>query len=435
MDTTDRTHGVVGWGGNESTGTQRVNPRASDGSRSSRCVLLWSHPTMLQASNSNYAAAKAAKRKSLPRIHAKAVDALVAQIEAGTPATPTKAKAPAAPTKVKSAKEPGVTLKGPGSSWSATIRKARAKVKAKTEPRWTEPSINTPKIETPKIETPKIEAPAIETPTITTPVIETPTIAPIPQVQAEAKPRGPDVLDALTITIAVVLAVIAAYFSVSGMTRIFPGAELPVIVMTATMEAGKLTGAAWLSRYWSVMAISLRMVLCMLIVILALINAVGVFGQLSAAHLNPHVSAITANETEAATQGAKIEAQQRLLADLNRRISQIDSAIEEATKRGRSTSAMDLAKDQRRNRADLVEQRAKEESTLVELRTAQARITGEQQKAAADVGVLEYAATLFGVDREQMIQLLILAMVMSCDPLSITLVIATAAGKQKRRRD
>jgi hypothetical protein len=39
MDTTDQTHGVVGWGGNESTGTQRVNPRASDGSRSSRCIL------------------------------------------------------------------------------------------------------------------------------------------------------------------------------------------------------------------------------------------------------------------------------------------------------------------------------------------------------------------------------------------------------------
>jgi hypothetical protein len=384
---------------------------------------------MLQASNSNYDAAKAAKRKSLPRIHAKAVDSLVAQIEAGPPATPAKAKTPAAPTKAKPAKQQVVNLKG--SSWSATIRKAKAKVKAKTEPRWTEPSITTPKIETPAIETL-----TITTPTITTPVIEAPTPAPIPKTEPEAKPRtAPDLLHALTITIAVVLAVIAAYFSVSGMTRIFPGAELPVIVMTATMEAGKLTGAAWLSRYWSVMAISLRLVLCMLIVVLALINAVGVFGQLSAAHLNPHVSAMTANDTEAANQGAKIEAQQRLLADLNRRISQIDSAIEEATKRGRSTSAMDLAQGQRRNRAELVEQRAKEESTLIELRTAQARITGEQQKAAADVGVLEYAATLFGIDREQMIQLLILAMVMSCDPLSITLVIATAAGKQKKRRD
>jgi hypothetical protein len=195
------------------------------------------------------------------------------------------------------------------------------------------------------------------------------------------------------------------------------------------MEAGKLAGAAWLSRNWSVMAFGVRAVLSLLVVILACINAVGVFGQLTAAHLNPHMTAITANETEAANQGAKIDAQQRLIADLNRRIAQIDSAIEEATKRGRSNSAMDLAREQRRNRADLVQQLGKEESALVELRTAQARLTGEQQIAAADVGVLQYAATLFGIDREQMIQLLILAMVLSCDPLSITLVIATASRK------
>lgn len=368
---------------------------------------------MLQASNSNDAAAKAAKRKSIPRrkLKAVAVDALVAQIKARAPATPTKAKPPAAPTKAKATKRPRLKLKGLNdANWSATVRKAKtkanAKAKPKTKTRWTEPTIETP-------------------------TIETPTIAPIPQTEPEAKPRpAVDALHTLTITIAVVLAVIAAYFSVSGMTRIFPGAELAVIVMTATMEAGKLAGAAWLSRHWSVMAIGVRTMLSALVLILAWINAVGVFGQLSAAHLNPHVTAVTANETEAANQGAKIEAQQRLLADLNRRIAQIDSAIEEATKRGRSSSAMDLAKEQRRNRADLVQQRAKEESALIELRTAQARITGEQQKAAADVGVLEYAATLLGIDREQMIQLLILAMVMSCDPLSITLVIATASRKQ-----
>jgi hypothetical protein len=267
-------------------------------------------------------------------------------------------------------------------------------------------------------------------------------LVPAPAVQATAAPakrdrprRSFDFLHFVTIIVAVVLAVIAAYFSVSGMTRIFPGAEMAVIVMAATMEAGKLSGAAWLSRNWSVMGFGLKSMLTFLLVVLALINAIGVFGQLSAAHLNPHVSAMTANDTEAANQGARIEAQQRLVADLNRRIAQIDTAIEEATKRGRTTTAMELARDQRRNRAELVEQRVKEEETLIAMRTTQARIAGEQAKAAADVGVLQYAAALFGVDREQMIQVLILAMVLSCDPLSITLVIATAHRNQPRRRD
>jgi hypothetical protein len=378
--------------------------------------LILGQPDMLQASNSN------AKRKSIPRLKIKAVavDALVAQIKAKSPATPTKAKLPAVPTKAKATKRPPLKLKiSNDPSWSATIRKAKEKTKEKTKTkpktRWTEPTIETPAI---------VPVPQPEPETKPEPKLEA---------QPETKPLlGFDLLHVITITIAVVLAVIAAYFSVSGMTRIFPGAEFAVIVMAATMEAGKLAGAAWLSRNWSVMALSVRTVLSALLLILAWINAVGVFGQLSAAHLNPHVTAVTANETEAANQGAKIEAQQRLLADLTRRISQIDSAIEEATKRGRSTSAMDMAKDQRRNRAELVQQRAKEEDTLIELRTAQARTTGEQQKAAADVGVLEYAATLLGIDREQMIQLLILAMVMSCDPLSITLVIATASRKQPK---
>jgi len=127
-------------------------------------------------------------------------------------------------------------------------------------------------------------------------------LVPAPAVQATAAPakrerprRSFDFLHFVTIIVAVVLAVIAAYFSVSGMTRIFPGAEMAVIVMAATMEAGKLSGAAWLSRNWSVMGLGLRLVLCTLVVILACINAVGVFGQLSAAHLNPHVAAVTIN--------------------------------------------------------------------------------------------------------------------------------------------
>ena len=363
---------------------------------------------MLQASNSNVVAAKAAKRKATPRLKLNAL---------GEDAMETAA--PIAPARAKPAKQPRLKLKDPAKPSARAKQKAPSKQKlpAKAKEAGEAPAPRKAKAVAEAI------APAM-------PVVP---VTPAVPVAPEVKPRRElDLLHAITLAVAVVLAVIAAYFSVSGMTRIFPGAELAVIVMTATMEAGKLAGAAWLSRNWSVMALGLRTVLSALVVILACINAVGVFGQLSAAHLNPHVSAITANETEAANQNAKIDAQQRLLADLTRRISQIDSAIEEATKRGRSSSAMDLAKEQRRNRADLVQQRSKEEAGLIELRTAQARTTGEQQKAAADVGVLQYAATLFGIDREQMIQLLILSMVLSCDPLSITLVIATASRRQAK---
>jgi hypothetical protein len=227
------------------------------------------------------------------------------------------------------------------------------------------------------------------------------------QVVAPAARYRSDFLRALTLTIAIVLVGVAAYFSLGGMARIFPGANEAIIAMAAVaavMEGAKLMGAAWLSRNWQVMGWFLRSTLTLIVAILAMIN--GVFGQLSAAHLSPHITAIAANEEEAAASRAKIDAQSHVIADLNRRIAQIDSAIEEATKRGRSVSAMDLSRDQRKYREALVNERSTAETTLIELKTTQARITGEQQKASADIDVLEYAATLLGIDRERMMQIL-----------------------------
>jgi hypothetical protein len=265
--------------------------------------------------------------------------------------------------------------------------------------------------------------------------VQTAPVRAVPVHASEKAPRAKfDFLHALTLTVALVLAGVAAYFSVTGMARIFPGANEAIIAMAAVMEGGKLTGAAWLSRNWRAMGWFLRSALTLLVSILAMINAVGVFGQLSAAHLAPHITAIAANEEEAAASNAKIDAQTVLIADLSRRIAQIDAAIEEATKRGRTVSAMDLSRDQRKYRETLVNERSTAETALVEMKAMQARIVGEQQKASADIGVLEYAAALLGVDRERMMQILILAMVLSCDPLSITLVVATAGRRQSKPR-
>jgi hypothetical protein len=241
-----------------------------------------------------------------------------------------------------------------------------------------------------------------------------------------------DLLSALVLLAAIGLAGIAAYFSVSGMTRIFPGASIAIVVMATMMEGGKLTGTAWLSRNWRAMNWLLRLILVALLMILAIINAVGVFGQLSAAHLDPHVEKLVTISTKTAESDAKIAAQEQLIADDDRQIVQIDTAIEEAEKRGRSASAMEFARDQRQRRETLTGDRASRQLVLIGLKTARAEIVGEQRKASADIGVLEYAASLFSVDRERAIQWLILAMVLTCDPLSLALVVASGAHNRRR---
>lgn len=51
---------------------------------------------------------------------------------------------------------------------------------------------------------------------------------------------------------AVALAGAAAWFSVRGMTVLFPGAPLSVIAMSMAMESAKLVTAGWLARRWCV---------------------------------------------------------------------------------------------------------------------------------------------------------------------------------------
>jgi hypothetical protein len=97
---------------------------------------------------------------------------------------------------------------------------------------------------------------------------ETPWLCPPTQIQ-----REPDVtpdsngLRVLTLTAAIGLAAVAAYFSITGMTILFPGAVLAMVAMTATMEAGK--------HHWSATSVLLRTVLVAVIATLALVNAVG----------------------------------------------------------------------------------------------------------------------------------------------------------------
>src|SRR5258708_34178507 len=57
-------------------------------------------------------------------------------------------------------------------------------------------------------------------------------------------------IDALAYLAAVALAGAAAWFSVRGMTVLFPGAPLSVVGMAVAMEAAKLVTAGWLAARW-----------------------------------------------------------------------------------------------------------------------------------------------------------------------------------------
>src|SRR5579872_2219467 len=227
--------------------------------------------------------------------------------------------------------------------------------------------------------------------------------------------------------VALALACVSAAFSIDGLTAIFAGAFWPVIIMGAALEAGKLTAAAWLSENWSSAPPILRLVLVTMIGVLMGLNAVGVFGFLTRAHLEHMMAIDLALADTTAEIDARLAVQGQTVADLDRRIAQIDAAIEQLTRLGRPVGAMTIADQKRRDRADIVAERQHQAQALASLQIEKAKTDAQRRRAEADVGPLRYLAELTGApatDLERPVRLLTLALVAVLDPMAVVLLLA-----------
>jgi hypothetical protein len=253
------------------------------------------------------------------------------------------------------------------------------------------------------------------------------------QAAVHVHPRGSGFVNALAYLVAVALAGIAAYFSISGMIVLFPGAPTAIVTMGVVMEAAKLVTVAFLAHQWRTLAWLSRIVLVILVAGLAAINAAGVYSQLVAAHFGDRATAESAVETEAATLAAKTEVQAQTLADIDRRVAQIDGVIAEMTKRGRTSSALDAIAQQRKQREALVGQRRQEADKLAALKSDAAAVAARTHRIEVEAAPIMYVAQVMGASTEQAIRWLILLMVLTCDPLAVALTAAASRPRWRRQ--
>jgi hypothetical protein len=225
-----------------------------------------------------------------------------------------------------------------------------------------------------------------------------------------------------TFTAAFALATVSAGFSINGMTSIFVGALYPVIGMGIAIELGKLSAVAWLGRYQGSPA--LRAALIVLVAVLMALNAVGAFGYLSKAHIASALAGDLAVAGRSADVETRIVVQAGVVADIDRRLGQIDGAIEKATEKGRTTAAMKLAEEQRRTRAELAAERIREGKALATLQVEKASVDGERRKVEADLGPVRYLATLIGANDQDALRWFILAIAVLLDPAAVLLLLA-----------
>jgi hypothetical protein len=195
------------------------------------------------------------------------------------------------------------------------------------------------------------------------------------------------------------------------------------------MEGAKLVTAGWLARRWRGTAWVWRFVLAVLVAGLAIINAAGVYAQLVAAHVGERGAAQSAIETQDAALAARIEVAAHGVADLDRRLDQIDTAIEEATKRGRTNAALSAIAEQRKAREALSGQRQREGAALADLKTERTALSAKGRQIETEAAPIRYVAELIGsdTDSEQAIRWLIALMVLCCELIGARLL----AGRRR----
>jgi hypothetical protein len=241
---------------------------------------------------------------------------------------------------------------------------------------------------------------------------------------AGARPRSVTVCATVA---ALSLATVSAGFSITGMTAVFVGSFWPVIGMGVALELGKLSAVAALP---TLRGGALKTALGILVAVLMALNAIGAYGFLAKAHIGHQVEGEVTTAGRAADIDARLSVQAGVVADLERRLSQIDGAVEKATAKGRTSSAMALADQQRKTRTSLIDERRREAQTLAGLQVEKAGIEGERRKAEADLGPVRYLATLLGAGDQDVLRYFILVVALLLDPAAVLLLLTAASARR-----
>jgi len=243
----------------------------------------------------------------------------------------------------------------------------------------------------------------------------------------------------------------AAFYSVSGLSKLFAGASLEVIIMAGSLEFAKLVTASLLYQYWDTINKTLRTYLSIATVILVLITSMGIYGFLSAAYQETY-SKLSAVENQKGFIQQKIDFYQNDVTRYDTQIERISSNISTLSNAKASTIQV---------RDTSVSGGFRQTISTTELRMAQNRINIEEEnrklaqqkrivasdslqkfqlqvleldnntEIAGELGPLQYLSSLTGYSMDKIINILLLIIIFVFDPLAISLVIASNFAFEK----
>ena len=251
-------------------------------------------------------------------------------------------------------------------------------------------------------------------------------------------------LSYFTLLTALSLSMVAAWYSILGLTAIFASAVIPIIIMGGILEVAKVTVTVWLHEYWHRCRLLMKCYLVPAVFMLMVITSMGIFGFLSKAHTD---QSLVSGDVQAkiAVYDEKIKLAKDNI-DANRKaLKQMDEAVDQVM--GRSTDekgadkAVLLRRAQAKERNRLITEIAAEQKKITVISEERAPIAAEVRKVEAEVGPIKYIAALVYGDNpdtnllERAVRWVIIILVVVFDPLAIMMVLAaTESLKWERER-
>ena len=236
----------------------------------------------------------------------------------------------------------------------------------------------------------------------------------------------------------------AAFYSVTGLSKLFAGASFEVIIMAASLEIAKLVIASLLYQYWDTLNKWLRTYLTIAATVLVLITSMGIYGFLSAAYQETYSKlVVNQNQIEFLENKAQfyqddIDRYDEELAIISTNINTLSNARASSIQVRDTTSSTGFRQTISTTELRLAQKRIEQEE-------ANRRLVNEKRTVAADslqtyklqilelqntsdtvgeLGPLQYLSGLTGTPMDKIINWLLLVIIFVFDPLAISLVVA-----------
>ena len=245
----------------------------------------------------------------------------------------------------------------------------------------------------------------------------------------------------------------AAFYSVSGLGKMFAGAALQVMVLAGSLEFAKLVTASLLYQYWNEINKGLKVYLSIATLILVLITSAGIYGFLSSAYQetayklknqDKNIEILDRNIflIQAEIKNGELQAKQKndRLIQLTTIRSNLQGTQDVLIAQSKSTRSVrqqinDIDSEIKRIDSEVAvynDSISSKNSAIISIERNKLT-TSSNSDIAKEIGPLKYISDLTGKSLDQVVNWYIIVLMLVFDPLAIALVIAASFAFEKSK--